>query len=452
MERRFDAFSPIRRVGLISPYTGGNLGNGAIISATIANIRKRVPDVEIIGITLNREDTQWRHGIAGFPLTGVPGRYCASGPAGFETQETLWGRIKQWLKRLPLLGRALRAIRPSAEELVHIQAAARMIRKLDVLIVPGGGALDDTWGGPWAHPWSLLKFGVLSRIFGVPFLFVSVGKESLACALSRGFARTALKLAAYRSFRENDSKAEVQKLLRSPRDPVYPDLAYSYPSSSLPTRRYCASPDERLVVAVSPIAYCDPQAWPVKDEQRYLTYIRKLAEMVKWLIKQEYRVLLFATDGPDVRTVAHLQALISDGSVDSTSAEVLPGPPAQTVDGLLQRICEADLVIASRLHGIILPHLLAIPVLAISYCRKVDVHMSDAGQDTYCVNIDRFDADELISRFNVLKDSRACESANLARIAEGHRESASMQYDLLFGAAESSTAVKDNQLVKAVEA
>src|SRR5580658_3704466 len=60
----------IRRVGLISPCSG-NLGNAAILSSMIANLRSRIPDVEVVGITLSPEDTSHRHGIATFPITGT---------------------------------------------------------------------------------------------------------------------------------------------------------------------------------------------------------------------------------------------------------------------------------------------------------------------------------------------------------------------------------------------
>ncbi len=60
-----------RRIGLLSPYSGGNLGNTAILAAMIANTRVRIPGVEIVGITLAPEDTRRRLGIEGFPLAGV---------------------------------------------------------------------------------------------------------------------------------------------------------------------------------------------------------------------------------------------------------------------------------------------------------------------------------------------------------------------------------------------
>jgi polysaccharide pyruvyl transferase WcaK-like protein len=438
----------IRRIGLISPCLG-NLGNAAILSSMVANIRKRIPDAEIIGITLSPEDTRRRHGIDAFPITCASrANYSPSNPNNSEAQHQptngLW-RIKEGLKRIPFLRYLVRAVRLVCMELAHIVAASRLVRKLDRVIITGGGALDEFWGGPWGHPWTLFKFAVLSRVWRVPFLFVSVGKCSLEHPLSRFFARNALSLAEYRSYRDNDSKIAVQTLLHSSGDPVCPDLAYSYRCPDLPGRRNHILQDERLVVGVSPISYCDPRVWPLKDEQRYARYLHELAEMVKWLIRQRHLVLLFATDSPDVDTICDLQAMISDGSVDARSVQVLPGPPEQTTEGLLRGICQADLVIASRLHGVILSQLIAIPVLGISYDRKVDVHMSDIGQSEHCVNIDHVDASALIERFSVLRDVRERESAHLKRAVQLYREQVDAQYDRLLGPIQSGCGIEENQ-------
>ena len=52
---------------LVDCYTGGNLGDGAIQDAVIWNIRQRLPDAAIYGITLHPADTLQRHGIPSYP-------------------------------------------------------------------------------------------------------------------------------------------------------------------------------------------------------------------------------------------------------------------------------------------------------------------------------------------------------------------------------------------------
>jgi polysaccharide pyruvyl transferase WcaK-like protein len=99
----------------------------------------------------------------------------------------------------------------------------------------------------------------------------------------------------------------------------------------------------------------------------------------------------------------------------------------------LSALQDVDLVVASRLHGVILSHLIAKPTLAISYDPKIDTHMKEIEQTEYCVSIDHFDSTVLIERFIALRDARERESIHLARAVEHYSELVGLQYDLLFG-------------------
>lgn len=407
-------------------------------AAMIANIRKRIAGVEFLGITLNPDETRRRHGIEAFPLAGVSRAYyglfnSASSKAGHR-QFLKLGRIRRWLKKIPVLGSVLRAIRTCSMELGHIVAAARVVRKLDRVIVPGGGALDDFWGGPWGQPWALFKWSVLSRVYGVPFLFVSIGKCSLEKPLSRFFVHIALRLTAYRSYRDKDSKIAVQSLIDAHNDPVYPDIAFSYPCPVLQTPRHYAPPDDRLVVGVSPMAHCEPRVSPLKDERRYGAYLGRLAEVVKWLLSQGHRILLFTTDPGDAAAVDDIQAIISGSPRDADAIQTLPSSTEQSVDGFLKNISGVDLTIASRLHGVILSHLNAIPVLALSFDPKVDAHMNAIDQKDYCLDIDHWEVETLIAHFNALKSARNCEQDRLRSAALRFRRELDEQYDRILGA------------------
>jgi polysaccharide pyruvyl transferase WcaK-like protein len=433
---------PIHRIGLISPYSGGNLGDAAIIGATIGNLCKRVPGVRILGLTLNPDDTRRRHGIEAFPLAAVSRPYYTlvrSDNSRVEEQPSVKSRqIRNWLKQIPLLGTWFGAISVCRDELAHIAAARRVVRALDRVIVTGGGALDESWGGPWGHPWTLFKWAVLSRVSGIPLSFVSVGKSFLKSPLSRFFIRIALGLADYRSYRDQESKIDVETLIDARKDPVYPDLAFSYPPPPLQPARSDGAGDGRLVIGVSPIAYRDPRVWPIKDEGHYASYVSKMADIVKWLIKEGHRVLFFTTDSPDLATVNDIQALIPSNSINANSTETLPGSAEQTTDDFLNAISRADLTIASRLHGVILSHFNTTPVVALSFDPKVDAHMNAIGQKDYCLAIDHFTLNMFIERFTALKAARQREQAHLRSADLRFRQLLDLQYDRILGRASSS--------------
>jgi polysaccharide pyruvyl transferase WcaK-like protein len=72
-----------------------------------------------------------------------------------------------------------------------------------------------------------------------------------------------------------------------------------------------------------------------------------------------------------------------------------------------------DAVIASRLHGVLLSHITGVPVLAISYHRKVRAHMEDMGQQKFCMDFEHFDAPRAI---DCLTDLLAQRSAIVSEI------------------------------------
>jgi hypothetical protein len=105
--------------------------------------------VEFVGITLNLEETRRRFGIEGFPLAAASSRdhgpVNAGDPGNPERQKSWRRQIKQWLKRMPLLGDFLKLLRTWSREIAHIAAATRIVRRLDGIIVAGGGGIPGAW-------------------------------------------------------------------------------------------------------------------------------------------------------------------------------------------------------------------------------------------------------------------------------------------------------------------
>jgi hypothetical protein len=61
--------SPGQRLLLLTPYTGGNLGDGAIQEAVLHHIYKRIPSASIQLISISPRTTERLHGIRSFPLS-----------------------------------------------------------------------------------------------------------------------------------------------------------------------------------------------------------------------------------------------------------------------------------------------------------------------------------------------------------------------------------------------
>ncbi|MGO9688307.1 MAG: polysaccharide pyruvyl transferase family protein, partial [Syntrophobacteraceae bacterium] len=310
------------KIGLLTPYTGGNFGDAAIQEAVIGNIRKRLPEALIYHITLCPEKTSELHGIPSFPITPLAIRNYAPGRStqvrrGDRTGTFVAGKcdilswVKSTVKGFPLLfsflkkGQELFASlnlmpRQIYYEIQYLVAAYRFMEGFSLLVVAGGGQLDDYWGGPMGHPYSLFRWAILTKLTGAKLIFLSVGTCSLDSRLSRFFVKHALKHAWYRSYRDHTSKKLLAAMPFTFGDPVLPDLAFSYDpkwiDATVPSTR------RDNVIGISPIAYLSYH-WPKQRESVYTHYIQQLATFCSNLVHEGYSIVIFVSDTRDVRAV-----------------------------------------------------------------------------------------------------------------------------------------------------
>jgi polysaccharide pyruvyl transferase WcaK-like protein len=248
----------------------------------------------------------------------------------------------------------------------------------------------------------MFKWVLLAKLRKARVLFLSVGYGSLNSRLSRLFTRFALALADYRSYRDAGSRDLMRRAGFAKADPVYPDLAYSRPVGPQPSRLA----DSIRTVGMSPIAYCDPRVWPERDRRAYESYLERFVDAAVWLIRSGRKLVFFATDGPDHRVIEDVNARVLPRISPSQHAQ-MGQTGVLSVDDLLKTAVAVDVVVASRLHGLLLSHLAGTPTIAISYDRKVDVHMEAMGLVDYALDIDRFGLKDFEAVFTSLEASWA---------------------------------------------
>lgn len=428
-------------VALLSPSGWGNLGDAAIVESAIRAVRKRIPSARILGLTLNPPDTAQRHNIDAYTCTGfsrpyygvaVYAPYAAPGRESGEAQLPPASR-SSWratLRRLALVRHAYLAVanvRAIPAELRHRRLVAEPTRALKYLVVAGGGQLDDFWGGAFGHPYVLWRWMRHARERGAATLVLSVGTGTLVTPLARHFVHRALALADYRSFRDEGSRKLIEDAAVQ-HDPVVPDLAYGLPVEELYIPR---SPDpRRRMIGLSPIAYCDPSAWPVADAARFRAYFEAFAALAVRLLEAGHELVLYGTDSPDLHIVKALRDELSR-RVPALMPRVHT-PEVTSLEQLFEALAEVEMVIASRLHGVLLAHLLGLPVGALSYERKVGTLMRTMGHERYCLSIDGFDPAAAFECFERLFDDRAQVSSDVRRIVAGFRHEVELQYDRVF--------------------
>lgn len=422
------------RIALLTPYSGHNLGDAAIQDALIANLQRLQPNLQFSGITLNCNNFILRHGPIAFPLcaTARPFYSMSSGDVndggGIKRRGGVRkAQVVERLRKIPVLWRSLKVLRSGARMLVWpLREAAYCVnsycflRSQDIVIVSGGGQLDEEWGGPWGHPFTLTKWGLIAKLAGIPYLVVSVGACAIHSRRSRFLLRMALRFAEYRSYRDPNSKGIADELLgdRSSGE-VVPDLAFSVlapvQSNSAGIRQLAQG---RPIAAFSPIAFRKPEVWPGENKALYTRYLEQAAKAVSELLRRGYFVVFVWSDIGDYENVtADLLRRIEEISAGS-HAQQIHIPRIRTWQELIAALREVDLVIASRLHSVILSSVVRKPIIAISFDPKVNWVMEDLNQQAYVLQIQDFSAEELIEAVEKVESRREEIEAQIASYQE----------------------------------
>ena len=451
---------PSPRVALMTPYNGGNLGDAAIQDAMIANLRLRMPGAQFCGITLDCENFVKQHGVGAFPLlaSGMAfsyrsGRDLAQQPKGADRSavEADYPGRKVWtnpIKRalrsvpglVPLLKRARAWVTAIRREIFHSFEGYRVLRTQDLLLVSGGGQLDEEYGGAWRLPYAICKWVLLARLARVPCAMVSVGVGKITLSASRTLISIALRMCLYRSFRETKSRAIAASLLpRATNDSVVPDLAFSLPDSELPSPiggiRTMAR--GRPVIALSPIAYARPGSWPTPNRALHDRYVQQMAQVLSCLTRQGYFLIVVCSSlGDDESVIPDLLGRVDDEMKCSLYGQIHL-PTIKTWRDLVAVLRDTDYLIASRLHGTILGFVTQTPAVAISFDPKVDWVMEDLKQTDYLLHFQDFTAEDVLNAFKRIKARRDAVVEQIASYRQGilSTSASARQYDLLAGLA-----------------
>ena len=442
------SIKPVNRLGyriaLLTPYTGGNFGDAAIQDSMIANLGLLFPNAEFSGISLNNENYLRQHGTFAFPL-------CASGLTfyGMSSDTTSPGHaanlgglqgfksiLKLGLRRIPGVARLLGALKPHIKalrsEILHCTSGYHFLKDHELIVVCGGGQLDEEWGGPWGHPFALFKWAMLSRLAGVPLVIASVGACKVQSRLSRFFLSQALRRSCYRSYRDEESKQIASGFFRhAANDSVVPDLAFGLPESEFPKPSAFEVPTTtKAIVAISPIIYAKPGFWPLSDRSLYEQYLDKLAEAVTHLLQADSFLIFLWSARSDESAIPELISRLDAKSMGRLQGQALFPNPA-TWKELLALLRSAEYLIASRLHSSILGFVAQVPVVAISFDAKVDRVMEDLGQTEALLQIASFEASDVIETLKMLEMHRDEVIGKLRAYLRQSLEASGRQYEAL---------------------
>ncbi|GAA4539941.1 polysaccharide pyruvyl transferase family protein [Amycolatopsis samaneae] len=363
------------RVGVFGLLGSGNLGNDGSADAVLAYLRAEHPDAVVSALCGGPEWVGARYGIAATRLNWYRDEY----------------RTASGVRSIAVKGFG---------KLVDIVRTARWVRRQDAVIVPGMGVLEATLPlRPWGFPYALLLLCASGRLLGTRVALVGVGANVIGHRATRVIVRTAARLAAYRSYRDELSRDAMRTMgVDVARDQVYPDLAFALPVPEVTT--------EFGTVGVGVMAYSGGNDDRARGEEIHRDYVGKLTRFVRWLAGNGRSVRLFIGDQADTEVVDAILAAV-DSPLVTTS-------PMSTLDELMAAMASVDTVVATRYHNVLCALKLAKPTVAIGYAKKNDVLMAELGLGEFCQSARAIDLDRLIAQFTELENRSAELRATLA--------------------------------------
>ena len=423
--RPLDIPAPGPSVGVLGHVGTRNLGDEAIIEALIARIRLEWPGARIVAFSMDPADSARRHAVEAYPVRQEGGRLDVASRAA-EVADTLRASkaIKPEVRPQPVarlleridaivpkgrvrtaLGTGLRRVAYLMTELGFLARSFWRVRNLDAMIIAGSNQFLDNFGGPWGYPYTLLKWVILCRLAGCRAFCLSVGAGPLEDPLSHRLARLALRLSNYASFRDHGSHALIARIAAAPIGSTAPDLAHGL---AWPATEAVVS-SERVTVAINPMPLYDARFWPVADAERYRAFVRLLASFTQQVLRDGHRALFFTSHFADARVALDVTDVLRQEAPDLAD-RLPPIHFPTTVTELMKVVSSANVVVATRFHGILLSFLARRPVVGICYHGKARELMRKYGQERYAVDIDQLDEGDLIARLRELAPRRALET------------------------------------------
>ena len=376
-----------RRIGLLGLFGSGNAGNDGSLESMLTFLRRVRPSAELICFCQPSHSAAVRVS-RDFQLSAAP--------LALPTPPSSLLRILDNLSlKIP-------------RRLASLFRAVAHARKLDLLILPGTGSLDDFQKQPLGIPLAIFGWCLAARLCGVRIAFVSVGAGPIRHPLSKWLMKSAAGKANYRSYRDTVSKDFMESIgFDTSYDAVYPDIAFKLPAPPPPFRQ-CAE-NRPLIVGLGIMAYKGWRKDSTRGAASYASYLEKIAQFVLWLLDRGHPVRILMGETKDRETVADLVRKAATAR-PSLPLDRLVIEPICSLHDLMRQIIETDVVVATRFHNIVCALKLGKPTVSIGYGPKNDALMAEMGLERFCQHIESLDVDLLIQQFTqIISDRKSLE-------------------------------------------
>jgi polysaccharide pyruvyl transferase WcaK-like protein len=381
--RSSDARSGVRGrrqvIGLLGRFGQGNFGNDGSLEAMVDFLRRARPQAELVCICSGRDVVERDFGLSTVPIN--------------------WPRPAN-----PTLRAIDAALLRAPSILHHLIQKIKNTRRMDAIIVPGTGILDDFGETPLGTPATLFLWCLAARLCGTKFAFVSIGAGPIHHPLSRRLFKAAARMAQYRSYRDPISKQFMDGIGFDTRnDPLFPDIAFALPRPEIHDQPPAGA--RPLRVGVGLMTYYGWRGDPVSGAQIHEKYMVQITRFVRWLLDSGHQVRLLMGDSGDKPVIERVLISVADGMPESLRGRLI-AEDAQSLQDIMRQISDTDVVVATRFHNVVCALKMNRPTISLGYARKNDVLLADMGLGEFCQSIEQLDLDLLNKQFTKLVADR----------------------------------------------
>ena len=284
-------------------------------------------------------------------------------------------------------------------KLMPTPATMRLIRRSDGLVISGGGLVNDYW--PLVIP-RYLAWVLAARLMGRPVVWAGVGVGPVRRIPWRILGGIAFALSTSTLVRDRASETAAHGLLPAARVVVAADPAFAMEVMPRAVRSGVG------IIIRSPAPRSEPQFERLVDA---------LASAIIALHGRGTRVdILTMHPSEDGAITAALHSALSNEARRAVGIRPLPADPYEAAAAL----GAYEIIVSTRLHGLILGAVVGVPSVAIVYDAKVRAAAELLGLSDVAIPLAELTAARLENAIDILADHRRAEQ--LAERLSGQRD------------------------------
>jgi len=355
--------SKVNQILIVGYYGFGNIGDEAILSTLIKELRSFLPGIAIVVVSGNVTETKSSHHVKSIPFD-------------------------------------------------DIASIVNEVNESDLIILGGGGLFQDYYDfeidniltSNYRGISFYSTFPLLATILDKPFMIYSVGVGPLFTKMGKHYTRLAFEQSWLTTVRDKESKKlledlGIKKKLHLTADPSF--------CLDISTKEHIQSliKEEGLSLSNSPLIGVSVREWIFNCQPE--KYVEKIAHALDVMIeKQRLQVLFipFQKQKNPLENDYQILEKIRNFMKHKDGITILKQNYSPNEIAGIISLC--DVVLGMRLHSIIFAASTGVPVVSLAYDPKVRHIMKEIKCENYILDINSFTSSELVSLLEVALKNR----------------------------------------------